>query len=147
MGHLWRALAQKPTHLPYMGLSDSSLPPASDMGRQLFSESGEVFASPVHSPLLKGTGQRRHFPGISSGWALIMVSSVWFLSLQSSKGAVNGLIVNPTASQSVHTCSGSFGLIVNCTVCTLRSVWSLDFLKIICHGPGRVAQVVRVLSG
>lgn len=59
----------------------------------------------------------KHFIGVSSGRALItiVVSSVKFLFLHSSKGAVSWLIVNLRASQSFHTCSGSFNLVVNCT--------------------------------
>lgn len=118
--YLWWTLDQKPVHLVWLGLNDRCLPPVSDMWQRLFLESRKVFAFPLHSILYKGIGPNwTHFIGISSESSLItiVVSSVRFLFLQSSKGAVNWLILNLTASQSVHTCSGSFSLVVNCTVC------------------------------
>lgn len=86
--------------------------------------------SPCTAYYLKESAQTKHFIGVCSECVLIIlvVLSVWFLFLQSSKGAVNQLIVNLRAAQSVHACSGSFNLIVNCTVCA--SVYACFFSKL-----------------
>lgn len=69
--------------------------------------------------LFKGIGPNwKPFIGIHFEYALIItvVLSVHFLSLVFKGGCQ--LHVNLTASQPINTCSGSFHLVVNCTVCT-----------------------------